>query len=133
MANQEHLDILKQGVEVWNRWKQKHLDIAPDFIGSSLYDTNFTGANLSRAEIGWTIFGKVDLSTVKGLNTVKHIGPSTIGIDTIYDSQGNIPEVFLQGAGIDNIFIAYIRSLVNNPIDYYTCFISYSSKDQAFA
>jgi hypothetical protein len=29
--------------------------------------------------------------------------------------------------------ITYIKSLVNNPINYYTCFISYSSKDQAFA
>jgi len=67
------------------------------------------------------------------LNTVKHVGPSTIGIDTIYGSQGNVPEIFLQGAGIDDTFIAYIRSLVNNPIDYYTCFISYSGKDQAFA
>jgi hypothetical protein len=27
----------------------------------------------------------------------------------------------------------YIRSLVGTPIDYYTCFISYSSKDQDFA
>ena len=26
-----------------------------------------------------------------------------------------------------------MRSLVGSPIDYYSCFISYSSKDQAFA
>ena len=29
--------------------------------------------------------------------------------------------------------IVYLRSLVGKPIDYYSCFISYSSKDQDFA
>jgi TIR domain len=27
----------------------------------------------------------------------------------------------------------YVRSLINRPIEYYTCFISYSSKDELFA
>jgi hypothetical protein len=70
---------------------------------------------------------------VKGLETVKHEGPSTIGIDTIYRSNGDIPEVFLKGAGVDDTFITYIHSLVGKPIQYYSCFISYSSKDEAFA
>ncbi len=73
------------------------------------------------------------MSTVKGLETVNHSGPSTIGIDTIYRSQGKIPEAFLKGAGVPDSFIEYMRSLVGKPIDYYSCFISYSSKDQAFA
>jgi hypothetical protein len=32
MANQEHLDILKQGVEVWNLWRRKHTTIKPDLL-----------------------------------------------------------------------------------------------------
>jgi len=48
-------------------------------------------------------------------------------------SQGEIPAIFLRKAGVPNTFIEYARSLVKNPIEYYTCFISYSSKDQAFA
>jgi hypothetical protein len=64
---------------------------------------------------------------------VKHSVPSTIGIDTIYLSQGHIPEEFLRGAGIDDTFITYIRSLIGKPIEYYSCFISYSSKDEAIA
>jgi GTPase SAR1 family protein len=51
----------------------------------------------------------------------------------IYSSQGKIPEVFLKEAGVPDSFIDYMRSLVGSPIDYYSCFISYSSKDQAFA
>jgi len=75
----------------------------------------------------------VNLSLVQGLDTVKHIGPSIIGIDTLYRSQGNIPEVFLRGAGVPDDFITYIKSLVGRPFEFYSCFISYSHADQSFA
>jgi hypothetical protein len=45
------------------------------------------------------VFVDVDLSTAIGLENVRHHGPSTIGIDTIYASEGKIPEVFLRGFG----------------------------------
>jgi hypothetical protein len=80
-----------------------------------------------------TTFGDNDLSTVKGLATVQHEDPSTIGIDTIYRSKGKIPEVFLRGAGVPEDFIIYMKSLVGKALDFYSCFISYSSKDDDFA
>jgi hypothetical protein len=95
--------------------------------------TNLSGANFFEANAGFTVFGDVDLSAVKGLATVKHIGPSTIGIDTILRSKGKIPKVFLRGAGVPDTFIEYMDSLVGKPIEFYSCFISYSSKDQTFA
>jgi hypothetical protein len=61
------------------------------------------------------------------------VGPSTIGIDTIYKSGGNIPEPFLRGCGLPDTFITFARSLVNSAIDYYSAFISYSSKNHDFA
>ena len=30
MANPEHLAILKQGVEVWNQWRDEHPEIQPN-------------------------------------------------------------------------------------------------------
>jgi uncharacterized protein YjbI with pentapeptide repeats len=198
MANQEHLAILKQSVETWNRWRQEHLNVRPDLSGIDLTAANLgaahlngadlsganlgaaylngadlSGANLSKADLSeanliranlegaylvaaylgaanfnhtnlnlanfsqtcmfLTIFGNVDFRLVRGLESVKHNGPSTIGIDTISRSQGNIPESFLRGAGVPNSFITYARSLVGQPINYYSCFISYSSKDHDFA
>ena len=62
-----------------------------------------------------------------------HYGPSTIGIDTIYKSHGNIPEVFLRGCGVPDTFIEYMALLVGKPIEFYSCFISYATKDQDFA
>ena len=96
--------------------------------GADLRETDF-----SEAALASTVFADVDLSTAKGLETVRHIGPSTIGVDTIYRSKGKIPEVFLRGAGLPDEFIAYIGSLVGRPIQFYSCFISYSGKDQEFA
>src|SRR6185295_11729795 len=36
-------------------------------------------------------------------------------------------------AGVPDTFITYIRSIVGKPIEFFSCFISYSSKDDAFA
>ena len=104
-----------------------------DLSGADLSRADLSGADLSGVTVGWTVFGAVNLSVAKGLESVIHAGPSTIGIDTVYASQGRIPEVFLRGAGVPDEFITYMRSLVGRPIEFYSCFISYSSKDQEFA
>jgi hypothetical protein len=208
MANQEHLKILKRGVGLWNRWREKSPDIRPDLSGANLYGANLNTANLikadlsranlvkadlsranlstanlrgaflmladlraadlseadlseadlraaglskahlsgahlsrahlSRAEfsgaiVGATGFVDLDLSAVKGLETIGHQGPSFIDIHTIHRSRGKIPEAFLRGAGVPDTFIAYIASPAAEAIQYCSCFISYSNKDEAFA
>jgi hypothetical protein len=215
MANEEHLAILRQGVVVWNRWREANPDVEPDLteadlhltnllganfrltrlVGANLYNAglsrtnlgradlsaadltganlsgatltgaiftganlnrvrliganlteanllmaNFigadlTGANLTRASLNGTLFANTDLSTVIGLDTVWHYGPSEIGINTLYMSHGNIPEVFLRGCGVADAHIEYLPSLLGaiEPIQFYSCFISYSTKDEAFA
>ena len=96
-------------------------------------EAHTSDADLSGATVGWTTFGSADLSSTKGLDSVSHLGPSTIGIDTIYKSGGKIPDAFLRGAGVPDNFISYMGSLVGKPFEYYSCFISYSTKDQTFA
>lgn len=107
--------------------KESHLVFA-NFTLTNLYKTDF-----SQAKIHYTTFGDVDLSVAKGLDTIQHQGPSTIGTNTLLLSKGQIPEIFLRGAGLSDTFISYITSLTNTAIQYYSCFISYSSKDEAFA
>jgi uncharacterized protein YjbI with pentapeptide repeats len=102
-------------------------------IEANLIRANLLGADLSDAFTGYTTFGYNDLSDVKGLETVHHDGPSTIGIDTIYRSHGNIPLAFLRGAGVPDNFIEYMGSLTGKALEFYSCFISYSTKDQEFA
>lgn len=233
MANQEHVNILKRGVEKWNEWRSANLYIVPDLKGADLgganlslinligadvnradfnraklrgaklndanlskailagadlagadltnanlneailimadltgvrlrgadlgeadlsgtvltgadlhevdlTDTNFTGADLTGADLTKarafeTIFANVDLSMVRGIEAIEHEGPSTIGINTIYRSKGKIPVEFLRGAGVPENFIEYMSSLVGTAFEFYSCFISYSGKDQEFA
>jgi uncharacterized protein YjbI with pentapeptide repeats len=51
MANQEHLDIIKQGVEVWNKWIGKHRNIQPDLGGANLRGADLRGADLRGANL----------------------------------------------------------------------------------
>src|SRR5260370_21598630 len=100
---------------------------------ATLRGPDLSEANLSNCAMWFTSVSDIDLSGVKGLETVRHEGPSSIGIDTIYRSKGKIPEVFLRGAGVPDDFITHMKSLVENPIEFYSCFISYSAKDKEFA
>ncbi|HKP71316.1 MAG TPA: toll/interleukin-1 receptor domain-containing protein, partial [Pyrinomonadaceae bacterium] len=225
MANEEHLNILMQGVEVWNQWRYENPEVEPDLsyaflLAAKLVNANFSytnlkkanlqravlsrvnlhtanlsganldnvwmsecyfdhanlqGANLNyasirqtqiystslvetsllvahlqrvdltysnlrdadftKAGIRWITFNNNNLNEAKGLDSITHLGPSTIGIDTLYLSRGNIPEVFLRGCGVPENFITHMRSLVEGaqPIQFYSCFISYSHADKSFA
>jgi hypothetical protein len=114
-----------------------------DLSGAKLYGANLTRADLNMAvlldaELAAALFGRtklaaLDLRRAKGLEAARHQGPSSIGIDTVFASDGKIPEPFLKGVGVPDTFIAFIRSLAANPIKFYSCFISYSTKDEVFA
>jgi hypothetical protein len=228
MANEEHLAILKQGVETWNKWREANQNLVPDLreadlsgknlieanlyqailiaaalqkanlekanligadlrdaslskadirdanlneaklIGALLVETDLRGANLSRTDLrnanlrgarlgkadlinadlsradltkaalnesvfGDTNLGNIDLSEAIGLEEVIHRAPSTIGIDSLYMSKGKIPEIFLRGCGVPENLITFMHSLVDQAIEFYSCFISYSSKNDDFA
>ena len=100
--------------------------------GASLIGADLSGANLTSASLFNTTFGNVDLIMTKGLNFVVHKGPSTIGLDTFFNSKSKIPEEFLRGAGVPEIFIEYAASLAGKPLELYSCFISHSTKDKEF-
>jgi uncharacterized protein YjbI with pentapeptide repeats len=74
MANEEHLDLLRQGVKVWNAWRAKHLDIEPDLGGANLggmdpSNANLIRANLFAADFSNTNLGYADLSNTDLSNT----------------------------------------------------------------
>jgi uncharacterized protein YjbI with pentapeptide repeats len=104
-----------------------------DLRDCDLRRADFRGTNFSQARFGFTIFGDNDLSGVIGLETAIHLGPSTIGVDTLFKSDGKIPKVFLRGVGLPEVFITYLPSLIVRPIEFYSCFISYSHVDRSFA
>ncbi len=51
MADQQHLELLKQGITAWNEWREKHPEICPDLSGANLSKANLEEANLSKANL----------------------------------------------------------------------------------
>lgn len=82
VANQEHVKILRQGVALWNQWREENPRVYPDlteadFQGSDLSEANFSKtnlycANLSNARLvrasfdntyaSWALFVNANLS-----------------------------------------------------------------------
>jgi uncharacterized protein YjbI with pentapeptide repeats len=99
---------------------------------ANLTGVNLSGANLSQVHLWETVFGYTNLTAVRGLETCAHLGPSTLDHRTLARS-GPLPLAFLRGCGLPDALIDYLPSLLNEPFQFYSCFISYSSKDRAFA
>ena len=49
MADPKHLALLRQGVDLWNEWRENNYGIIPDLSGADLRGVNLVGADLSRA------------------------------------------------------------------------------------
>ncbi len=47
MANQAHLDLLKQEISAWNLWRIQNLEVQPDLSGADLSITNLKFADLA--------------------------------------------------------------------------------------
>jgi hypothetical protein len=62
MADKEHVKILRQGVEVWNRWRKENPDIRPDLSGVDLSGADLSEADLSRAILRGADLSEADLS-----------------------------------------------------------------------
>lgn len=113
----------------------------------------FEGCNFSKVQMSYAILGDSDLSKAIGLSDVVHSGPSSISTDLLALSRGKIPEVFLRGCGmsdweiesvklyqpgldpeqVTNITYKIHELYVKGGVQYYSCFISYNSKDEQFA
>src|SRR3712207_1672035 len=90
MPNQEHVDIIKQGAEVWNQWRKersarlvKHqIDFLEgpeiDLSYTNLYEgdlrnANLSGVNLTGARLSWANLENADLHLAQ-LNGVDLFG-----------------------------------------------------------
>jgi uncharacterized protein YjbI with pentapeptide repeats len=117
-----------------------------DFSGTTLFladlsDTDLTRANFTRAildeadfaraTLGWTIFGSVNLSTARGLDSVSHHGALVLDIETAARSARSLPTSFLQAANLVPDIIASLAK-VSSSSDPYTWCICASSLDHEF-
>ena len=125
MANQEHLDILAKGVEVWNQWRESNPSAAPDLRGAHLgnewprswlfrsdFPTNdpprslYVGWNVHRtvaggAELSGANFAGADLGSVD-LNCADLIGADLTGANLM---NANLAGARLRDANFNGAFL----------------------------
>ena len=101
MASGDHLAILRQGVEAWNRWRRENADIKPDLNGAYLSGAYLRRVNLSRAYLI-----EVDLSgaslTGANLSNAYLIAANFSGADIIRANfyQADLNRAILSGADL---------------------------------
>jgi len=99
---------------------------------ANLNGADLTGANLTEAWLSETVFADSNLTNVVGLETCSYFGSSVIDHRTLQKSR-SLPIQFLRGVGLPERLIEYLPALLDDAIRIYSCFISYSTKDQEFA
>lgn len=115
MADQSHLNLLKQGVDTWNSWREQNPDIRePNLKGADLYEANLRGANLFDADLTEAVLNGADLRGANLLFANLHMadlkranltganlhGATIVGAEIIRAdlSEANLSEATLEGA-----------------------------------
>ncbi len=67
VAEDEHVEILSQGVSVWNRWRSGHDDVRPDLTeadltNQQLWEADLSGADLTGASLKVANLGRANLA-----------------------------------------------------------------------
>jgi len=100
---------------------------------ANLSRADLTGANLTSTRLWQTVFGQTVLTDTQGLHQCNHLGPSYLDYQTLALNK-HLPREFLLGCGLPPKWVDYLPSLLtDDAIQFYSCFISYSTKDEAFA
>lgn len=105
-----------------------------NLCGAFILWANFAYADLNRAlfqgaSLGNIVFGDTSLREAVGLDSCHYVEPCIIDHQTLMRS-GPLPLNFLRGCGLPDDLIEYFLS---ESAKFYSCFISYSHHDQAFA
>lgn len=61
MANQEHLKILKHGIDYWNSWREQCPEVMPDLRRADFSETDLSEVDFSSADLSNAILRGADL------------------------------------------------------------------------
>ena len=123
MANQEQLEILKQGAQVWNKWREKEPTIKVDLTGADLTGVNLTeadlseailiGANLSFANLSAANISKADLTNAD----LSRANLRLANLSSTYLIAANLNEANLSGADLRGANLGNAKLILANLIE----------------
>jgi uncharacterized protein YjbI with pentapeptide repeats len=103
MANKEHLAILRQGVEVWNEWRERHSDIVPDLSYANLHSETLQSAYLRSADLRHADLYQADLSHANlGYANLSYANLTSADLKSAYLRSANLRYADLRCADISN-------------------------------
>lgn len=101
MANPEHLKILMQGVEAWNKWRQENANIKPELRNADLSKLNFANADFELSDFREANLSGCDLrGSVLGNALLREANLSKANIEGVYLGQANLRKANLTGANL---------------------------------
>jgi hypothetical protein len=101
-------------------------------ISTTFRDSRFSESNVTGARFASTVLANCDLSFARGLQTINHLGSSSVDLQTLINSR-ELPIVFLRGCGLPERIIEFLPSLTEPAFSLYSCFISYSTMNTTTA
>ncbi|HAA50279.1 MAG TPA: hypothetical protein DCE43_11205 [Planctomycetaceae bacterium] len=109
-----------------------------DFARAEMLGVNFSHAALDRSNFqevrcGWLTWNDVDLSRVTGLGSMTHLGPGSIGLDTLERSGGRIGAAFLRGNGVGQEWVEMHEGHAEPAAASDSFYIVYSASEESFA
>jgi uncharacterized protein YjbI with pentapeptide repeats len=64
MANRQHISLLKQGISIWNEWRENNQNILPNLQEANLGNMDLRDADFSNLNLAKTNFYKSDLNNI---------------------------------------------------------------------
>ena len=104
-----------------------------DLFQTQIWNCDVSGADFTGAAFGYTVLQDCDLRATLGLGQARHDAPSSIGVDTIYRSNGQIPPSFLDGVGIPSSVAALQEVVASASTELSECYIACRDDDEEFA
>ena len=107
MLDEEHLKILRQGVEQWNRWRLENA-IRPDLSGANLIGADLSGADLIDTYLSFADLSGANLSGAN-LSGANLIGANLSGtyLGGAYLSGANLIGAYLSGANLSGANLSF--------------------------
>lgn len=151
MANEEHLRILREGVDRWNQWRKDNSDVKPDLSGADIsklclstessqpdfIETNLSNANLSKAMLDNANLSKATLISVNGIGAfLRGANLNEANLSSSDFSEADFMRANLRKANLSNAYLgdvdfskadlseANLHRAILNEADFYSANLS---------